>query len=477
MSSLCSYAQNFEDVMLWRALGHVEHGFYIDVGAHDPVVDSVSRAFYERGWRGVHVEPLPELAEALRRDRPDEDVVQAVLAQHPGIVSFHEIPGTGLSTLDAGIAERHVEAGYTARAVDVIAITMDTLLARYADREIHWLKLDVEGAEGAVLAGWTAPTPRPWIVVVESTSPMSQDDSAASWSAVLERKDYACAWFDGLNRFYVAREHAELMPALSTPPNVFDRFVLSGTASSTFTARIVAERDEARAAMQRLDALATELRAERDALGGDVSQVRAALDAERTRGMESERAARDFANRLVLAEQRVGALTRDLTDRTANLLYVQQALAAAERLAAERDAAYRGIEGSRSWRMTAPLRAVANGLRRLRGTVRDLVASPRSAARASLLHLLAHARADPRRRRRVARAVDRLGPLGQRLRRFASTHPPGANATTRSAVQGSAARAAPVVPTLDRALSPDATVEQQLGHWTERWRLGPRRNA
>ena len=51
-----SYAQNFEDVMLWRALKHINNGFYIDIGANDPVVDSVSLAFYENGWRGVHVE-------------------------------------------------------------------------------------------------------------------------------------------------------------------------------------------------------------------------------------------------------------------------------------------------------------------------------------------------------------------------------------------------------------------------------------
>ena len=50
---MISYAQNFEDVMLWRALKHVERGFYIDIGAQDPVVDSVSLAFYEQGWRGV----------------------------------------------------------------------------------------------------------------------------------------------------------------------------------------------------------------------------------------------------------------------------------------------------------------------------------------------------------------------------------------------------------------------------------------
>ena len=43
-----SYAQNFEDVMLWRALRHVAHGFYIDVGAGHPDESSVTRAFYAR---------------------------------------------------------------------------------------------------------------------------------------------------------------------------------------------------------------------------------------------------------------------------------------------------------------------------------------------------------------------------------------------------------------------------------------------
>ena len=50
-----SYAQNFEDVILNRALKSVTNGFYIDIGAEDPVTDSVSLAFYNKGWRGVHV--------------------------------------------------------------------------------------------------------------------------------------------------------------------------------------------------------------------------------------------------------------------------------------------------------------------------------------------------------------------------------------------------------------------------------------
>ena len=91
-----SYAQNFEDVMLWRALGLVQRGFYIDIGAQHPRVDSVSRAFYERGWRGVHVEPSEEYAKLLREDRPDDDVLQMAIAERDGVVEFFEIPQTGL---------------------------------------------------------------------------------------------------------------------------------------------------------------------------------------------------------------------------------------------------------------------------------------------------------------------------------------------------------------------------------------------
>ena len=44
-----SYAQNFEDLMLYRALGKVERGFYIDIRAQHPEIDSVSKAFFLGG--------------------------------------------------------------------------------------------------------------------------------------------------------------------------------------------------------------------------------------------------------------------------------------------------------------------------------------------------------------------------------------------------------------------------------------------
>jgi hypothetical protein len=58
MTAFVSYAQNFEDVMLWRALRSLESGFYIDVGANDPTIDSVTKAFYASRWHGINIEPM-----------------------------------------------------------------------------------------------------------------------------------------------------------------------------------------------------------------------------------------------------------------------------------------------------------------------------------------------------------------------------------------------------------------------------------
>lgn len=142
-----SYAQNFEDVMLWRALKHVENGFYIDIGAQDPVIYSVSLAFYEHGWRGVHVEPTQQYSDKLRHARPDETIEQVAIGNQSDALTFYEFADTGLSTADKDIAKKHQESDFISNETVVPVISLDTLLERVAERDIHWLKIDVEGLE------------------------------------------------------------------------------------------------------------------------------------------------------------------------------------------------------------------------------------------------------------------------------------------------------------------------------------------
>jgi len=232
-----SYAQNFEDVMLHRALRDVTDGFYVDVGANSPDVDSVTRAFYERGWRGINIEPMAACHAQLVAARPRDTNLPVAAADRSGTIRFFDIPGTGLSTTDAGVADQHRRAGLEVVERDVPMDTLDNILARHGGQTVHFLKIDVEGAEAAVLRGLSLEAVRPWIVVVESASALGPEELVAAtrgvkpkqghgaWEALLTGRGYRFVYFDGLNRFYVAQEKAELAAAFEAPPNIFDDWI------------------------------------------------------------------------------------------------------------------------------------------------------------------------------------------------------------------------------------------------------------
>lgn len=228
-----SFAQNFEDVLLWRALKDVERGFYVDVGAQHPTIDSVSRAFSDRGWRGIHIEPSPQYAALLRAEHPGDVVMEAAVGSVRQKVTFHHVPNTGLSTLDGAARDAAQSQNFAVEELVVNMILLDDVLENI-DEPVHWLKIDVEGYEAEVIRGWTGPC-RPWILVVESTLPGKLTKTNRAWEPDILAKGYQYVWFDGLNRFYVHKDHVDLAERLALAPNVFDEAALSGEATSHFT--------------------------------------------------------------------------------------------------------------------------------------------------------------------------------------------------------------------------------------------------
>ena len=224
-----SYAQNREDVVLWRALGHIVDGVYIDVGANHPSVDSVTRSFYDRGWSGIAIEPSPVFAAKFRAERPRDVVVEAVVTDSAEkIRTLHMINETGLSTLVDSIGQRHSETGFDVTDIEVAARRLDDVIAatRYAAGEIHFMSIDTEGAEGSVLRSLDFTRFRPWVLIVEATEPRTTSRTHESWEPLVLAAGYSYCLFDGISRFYVANERREeLHPKLDHGACFFDQFV------------------------------------------------------------------------------------------------------------------------------------------------------------------------------------------------------------------------------------------------------------
>ena len=221
-----TYAQNCEDVLLWRALGHVQNGFYIDVGANDPVAHSVTKAFYDAGWSGINIEPLPSYHEAFVAQRTRDVNLALAAGAEDGSITLFDVPAVqGWASSERSVAEAHRAEGFHVTELTVPVRTLAGLCEEHVRGEIHFLKIDVEGFEGNVLKGMDFARWRPWVVVIEATLPNSRVCNHQAWEALVTTRGYRFAWFDGLNRYYVADEHPELMAALTVQPNVFDDFI------------------------------------------------------------------------------------------------------------------------------------------------------------------------------------------------------------------------------------------------------------
>lgn len=213
-----SYAQSGEDIVLLRAFADQAVGRWVDVGANHPENDSVTKNFYDLGWTGINVEPIPSLYQSLVEQRPRDVNIQAVVSSAPGRMTFHRhLQNPDLSTLDDFLAAVYRERGDTLEEVEVDVVTLTEICAQHLQSEvIDFMKIDTEGHELQVLAGHDF-----------ERFPVRALCAEATWDrldpivALLKERSMDFVNFDGLNAWFVrSSETHTLGRALSTPANI-----------------------------------------------------------------------------------------------------------------------------------------------------------------------------------------------------------------------------------------------------------------
>jgi FkbM family methyltransferase len=174
----------------------------------------------------MNIEPVAAWFQKLRQERPEDINLQIAASNASGELLFFEVVDTGLSTTNAEFAMRHAkDNGFRLIEYNVPTKTVTDICREEKILEIHFLKIDVEGSEAAVLQGIDFAFIRPWIILVEATLPNTQIEDYKIWESSITNAHYHFVYFDGLNRFYVSDEHQELDVAFQTPPNYWDGFV------------------------------------------------------------------------------------------------------------------------------------------------------------------------------------------------------------------------------------------------------------
>src|SRR6185312_5012442 len=141
LAKTISYSQNYEDILLSRVFREPE-GLYIDVGANHPVFHSVTKLFYDRGWRGINIEPSPVVFTHLAAERPRDVNLNVGIASCDGMLTFYQsLLFHGWSTFVGELAAHYRNQGLLMEERSIPVTTLAKVCEQYADRPIDFLKI------------------------------------------------------------------------------------------------------------------------------------------------------------------------------------------------------------------------------------------------------------------------------------------------------------------------------------------------
>lgn len=172
----------------------VDHGFFLDVGSADGTLDSNTKALEERGWTGICIDPFPTHMDT----RTCQMLKEVVFSEAGKMVKFHASQELGGISDTLGVwKDRAAEAP----VFEFTTTTLRDILERTkAPRFVHFVSLDIEGAELEALKGFPFDTHKIGGLAVEHNY---EEPKRSEIAALMERHGYRRSHTWHQDDFYV----------------------------------------------------------------------------------------------------------------------------------------------------------------------------------------------------------------------------------------------------------------------------------
>jgi hypothetical protein len=172
----------------------VTDGFFVDVGSGHGTIGSNSKRLEQLGWKGICIDPFPVYMEG----RTCQVLKEVVFSEAGKDMTFRA--AKGLAGLEDTLGSWNTKAK-AAPAVQFTTTTLDSILMRSgAPGFIHFISLDIEGAELEALKGFSFDRYRVGAFAIEHNN---EEPKRSDLKKLLESKGYVRSHTFKQDDFYV----------------------------------------------------------------------------------------------------------------------------------------------------------------------------------------------------------------------------------------------------------------------------------
>lgn len=204
-----SYAQSGEDLILDLIFCNVKKGFYVDVGANNPTLQSNTYFFYKKGWSGINIDALPGSMKEFNRVRPRDINLEFAVSDQEQTLKYHMFKPSFYNsfTEEAAILYSDKLIGSIPLSTKKLYWILDNYLA---SPEINFLTIDVEGLDFLILQSNDWFKYRPKVIVIELFASPSNQYIENEEKIFLKEKGYSFFCSTPTNAFFIENNFLQI---------------------------------------------------------------------------------------------------------------------------------------------------------------------------------------------------------------------------------------------------------------------------
>lgn len=211
-----SFSQSGEDLIVQFIFNElsISNPTFLDIGAHHPFYLNNTAIFYQRGCRGINIEPDPSLFDSFLTERPLDFNLNIGISDKEEVLDFYIMNVPTLNTFSKSEAENYSNEGnFFIKEIKKIKVnTVANIIDQHNSGVFpDYLTLDAEGIDEMVLKSIDFENNKPSVICTETISFSSKGRGVKNFSIIefLKSKGFICYADTNINSIFVAKDKWE----------------------------------------------------------------------------------------------------------------------------------------------------------------------------------------------------------------------------------------------------------------------------